>query len=117
MRDAEEDEDGGRVPGKLLPRLRKRLDKDLEENYVDKHLVDENNLCLANEEQCEEIIMKAKARIKKMGNAVNVDRKYYKPGSDEEHPKFDVGMTAGELKKQLIKASNIKNDIRFKWTD
>ena len=72
---------------------------------------------MANEDQRNEIIVKAKARIKKMGNAVNVDKKYYKPGSDEEHPRFDVSMTAGNPKQQLTKASKIKNDIRFKWTD
>ena len=56
IREVEDGENGDRAPGRLPTRLGKRLDKELEENYIDKHLVHENNLCLANEEQCNEII-------------------------------------------------------------
>ena len=120
IRELDDSENGERAPGKLPPKLRKRLDKELEENYIDKHLVHEDNLCLANEEQRDEIIANANARIKRKENKLNVDKKYYRPGlegTEEEHPKFDVNMPAGDLKQQLTKAAEIKNDTRFKWTE
>ena len=65
IREANPEVNNGMVEGKLKPKLRKKLDKDLEEYYIDKHLVDPQNQCIRGEDQYEDIVKFAEARIKK----------------------------------------------------
>ena len=56
IREANPEVNNVMVEGKLKLKLRKKLDKDLEEYHINKHLVDPQNLCIRDDDEYEDIV-------------------------------------------------------------